>query len=64
MATGRVLSSADSLPLDWSLPNESPSDGLSLKDDRHFVSVSMFLCFFLSKKSVKFNEEMSGLIRF
>lgn len=31
VATGRVLSSADSLPLDWSLPNESPSDGLSLR---------------------------------
>lgn len=25
-----MLSSPDSLPLDWSLPNESPSDGLSL----------------------------------
>lgn len=34
MATGRVLSSADSLPLDWSLPNESPSDGLSLMEER------------------------------
>lgn len=33
VATGRVLSSADSLPLDWSLPNESPSDGLSLTMD-------------------------------
>lgn len=31
VATGRVLSSADSLPLDWSLPSESPSDGLSLQ---------------------------------
>lgn len=34
VATGRVLSSADSLPLDWSLPSESPSDGLSLRRRR------------------------------
>lgn len=33
VTTGLVLSSADSLPLDWSLPNESPSDGLSLRVD-------------------------------
>lgn len=53
MTTGRVLSSADSLPLDWSLPNESPSDGLSLKDEGNFVSFSQ-------QKSVKFDEEISG----
>lgn len=29
-----VVSSADSLPLDWSLPNESPSDGDSLANQR------------------------------
>ncbi len=43
MATGRVLSSADSLPLDWSLPSESPSDGLSLTDEGQKVHFS--LCF-------------------
>jgi len=31
VTAGLVLSSADSLPLDASLPNESPSDGDNLK---------------------------------
>jgi len=48
VATGLVLSSADSLPLDWSLPNESPSDGLSLANHRERLfcvwTLRTFLC--------------------
>lgn len=44
VATCLVVSSADSLPLDWSLPNESPSDGDSLANQRKTaVSVGLWI---------------------